>query len=106
MSLRITPTRFTVCGLPEDDVNASVWKLDIEYRGRGLWAVMHLGYCYANDGSDTKEYEPLPSSRDDEFFALYRFNSIQEATVAAERIYPKLVINGYRVENGELVYTR
>lgn len=102
--LRITPTRFTVCGLPEDDVNASIWKLDIEYRGRGKWAVMHLGYCYPNDGSDERTYEPIPSSRDEEFFALYRFDSIQEATVCAERVYPKLVINGLRVENGVLIH--
>lgn len=103
MSLRIDPTRYTVCGLPDDDINASVWSLTVEYRGRGLWAVMHLGYCYPNDGSGERTYEPLPSSRDDEFFALYRFDSLEMALECAKEQYPKLVINGLRVHNGKLV---
>jgi len=46
-----------------------------------MWAVKWSGNNLAKDG--TWEYEPLPSSRDDEFYARCRFDTLQEAWDAA-----------------------
>lgn len=44
------------------------------YRGE-KWAVRRLSQCLARDGE--WEYEPMPSSRDDEFYARCRFDSLE-----------------------------
>jgi hypothetical protein len=46
------------------------------------WAVRRLGWCLRKDHE--WEYEPLPSSRDDDFYARCRFDSINEAISAYE----------------------
>jgi hypothetical protein len=98
---RIQATCYSVRGLPEDDVNSQVWKLDIEWRGPGdRWAVLHLSRCLSVDG--TWDYEPSPSNRDTDFIARHRF-TLEEAKALAIEHYPKLVINGLRVEDGKLV---
>lgn len=103
--IRVDVTRYRICGLPEDNLDASVWSLTVEARGHGKWAVMHLSYCYAKDGS-TRDVEPSPSNRDEAFLRDYRFDSAEEAIQFAIRQYPKLVVNGLRVENGVLVRAR
>ena len=47
------------------------------------WAVRRNSSCLAKDGE--WEYEPTPSSRDDEFYARCRFDSLAEALAAVER---------------------
>lgn len=103
MSIRVTPTRYVVCALPEDDENSQVWSLTVEYRGPGdLWAVMHLSYCLSRSGQ--WDYEPQPSSRTDDFKATHRF-PLDEAIERAKTEYPKLIVNRLRVDvdKGELV---
>lgn len=46
------------------------------------WAVRRNSSCLAKDGE--WEYEPIPSSRDDEFYARCRFDSLDEALAAVE----------------------
>lgn len=46
--------------------------ITIERRGKDLWAVCRYGLVYASDGQ--WEYEPLPSSRDDEFIRRTRYS--------------------------------
>lgn len=41
------------------------------------WAIRMLGHCLNKDGK--WEYEPMPSSRDDEFFKRCRWGSAEEA---------------------------
>lgn len=44
------------------------------------WAVRKTGSCLAKDGE--WEYEPIPSSRDDEFYKRCRFDSLEDAIAA------------------------
>jgi hypothetical protein len=52
--------------------------------GSEKWAVRKLGECLNKQGE--WEWEPMPSSRDDEFIARCRFDSAQEAIDAARRV--------------------
>lgn len=55
-------------------------KVYIESRGplgRNSWVVFHKSYVLGKDGE--WHYEPLPSSRTDEFIELTRFPSAQDA---------------------------
>ena len=100
--IRINPTTYTVCSLPEDDVNSQVWSLTIEWRGPlDSWAVCHMSRCLSNRAGKW-DYEPMPSSRTEAFIRNHRF-PLAEAKTRALLAYPKLVINGPRVENGKLV---
>src|SRR6185503_10161215 len=45
--------------------------------GSIMWAVRRAGFCLAKDGE--WEWEPLPSSRDEEFLSRCRFFSYEEA---------------------------
>jgi hypothetical protein len=49
------------------------------YKGE-RWAVRQGGNCLNNEGE--WEYEPMPSSRDDDFYARCRFNSLRDAIMA------------------------
>lgn len=46
-----------------------------------MWKVHKRGYVLAKDGE--WEVEPLPSSRDEEFYARCRFDTFDEALAAA-----------------------
>lgn len=46
-----------------------------------LWAIRENGFCLNKDGE--WEYEPQPSSRDDEFFDRCRFATLDEAFTKA-----------------------
>lgn len=45
--------------------------------GPALWAVRRLSFCLNKDGQ--WEYEPMPSSRDDEFLARCRWPTVEAA---------------------------
>jgi hypothetical protein len=72
-------TRYTVGGL--DNRNTAHRAIHVEYAGRGRWAVRRNGLCLGTDGG--WDYEPLPSSRDDEWLAEFRFPDAQTAITAA-----------------------
>lgn len=46
------------------------------------WAVRRGSECLSIDGK--WEYEPMPSNRNDEFYARFRFNSLKQAVETAE----------------------
>lgn len=100
MTIRIEATTYTVCGLPEDNVDASIWTIRIERRGPDSWAACCLSRCLSSRGK--WDYEPNPSSRTKAWLARHRF-TLEQATELAIEAYPKLVFNGWRVEAGELV---
>ena len=52
--------------------------------GRVLWAIRHFGSVMNLDGE--WEFEPLPSSRDDEFIARCRHATPQEALDVLRRL--------------------
>ena len=41
------------------------------------WAVRRHGFCLSRTG--VWEYEPMPSSRDEEFYAAFRFDTMEQA---------------------------
>jgi hypothetical protein len=54
----------------------------VEHRGAGTWAIVNRGYNLNRDGR--WEYEPLPSSRDHDFFERCRFG-LPDAIERAKR---------------------
>lgn len=106
--IRVTPTTYTVCGLPEDDPDGTVWTLSVEWTGQPwnddptdrVWAVRRMSKCL--NTHNEWSYEPQPSSRDKAFYRTHRFTK-DEAIRRAVEMYPSLVINGKRVEGGRLV---
>ena len=51
-----------------------------QLNGKTLYAVRHRSYVLSTDGRWF--YEPRPSSRTDEFLALFRFQTFEEAAQA------------------------
>jgi hypothetical protein len=61
----------------------------IETRGDSTWALVDQYHVMAVDGSWM--YEPLPSSRSEEFIAATRYTSPEEAYAQWERFVQKTV---------------
>jgi len=55
------------------------------------WAVRRRGYVLSTNGE--WEYEPMPSSRDDDFYARYRFGSLDAALEALDLYMSKIKNN-------------
>lgn len=53
-----------------------------QHDGSILYAIRHHGACYTHDGK--WEHEPLPSSRDEEFFKRCRWSTWEEAAKVIE----------------------
>lgn len=87
-------TRYDVSCLPHDHIDAPYFTLQVEYRGDGRWAVTRHGYCYNAAGEP--DYEPIPSSREDEWLTEFRM-SLGDALNVARRVAPTLTINGRTV---------
>ena len=52
--------------------------------GKKRWAVCHRGLCLSNKTGEW-DYEPMPSSRDDEWLEEYRFTNLDVALEAAKK---------------------
>jgi hypothetical protein len=91
LDIAVEPTAFKVSALPEEDVNSRYFTLTVEYRGRGLWAVMHMGSCLGSDGE--WDWEPLSSSREDDWLETHRFDR-ETAIELAKAALPDLNVNG------------
>lgn len=87
-------TRYEVSCLPEDDINARPYTLTVEYRGRGLWAVLDGPFALNADG--VKDYEPRPSAREDDWLTTHRFD-LDTALALAKRFAPLMTCNGHTV---------
>jgi hypothetical protein len=59
-----------------------------------MWAVRQGGNVLGKSGE--WQYEPLPSSRDDGFYAEYRFDTYEDAERAAGTFEPSCPINNAR----------
>lgn len=95
-AVRVYPTQYLVSCFPLDDEDSTTWSVKVELRGKDRWAVLHMGYCYDIDAN--AEYEPLSSSRTDEFLAKFRFD-LNTALDVARKVAPKLIINDLRAED-------
>lgn len=78
----VRPVRYTVTCVPGDDIDASVYGIDVEYRGEGRWAVTRRRCCLGADGE--WDYEPIPSARDDGWLAAHRFDRDTALRLARE----------------------
>lgn len=87
-------TRYEVSCLPEGDINARGFTLTVEYRGRGLWAVLDGLWCLGTDGE--WDYEMRPSEREDGWLATHRFD-IETALRLAKEAAPDMTVNGHTV---------
>lgn len=86
-------TRYRVSAVPEDFCpEASHWAISVEWRGGDRWAVLRGGECLGRDGD--WDYEPLPSSREEDWLATHRFSE-EEALALARKEAPLIRINGY-----------
>lgn len=56
----------------------------IEHRGETGWAIIQRGTCLNKEGK--WEFEPMPSSRTEEFFQRTRFKDEQEAFEFFEKV--------------------
>lgn len=84
-------TEVTVCAVPESSVNHYVYAVTVSWRGDETYAVMHSGFCLGADGE--WDYEPRPSSRDDEWLASHRFD-YDTAYRKAIEVAPDVIVNG------------
>lgn len=87
-------TRYEVSCLPPDNINAYHFTITVEWRGGDLWAVLHHGYCLGADGE--WDYEPRPSSREDDWLETHRF-TLGIALMLAKQEAPKIRVNGHTV---------
>lgn len=67
------------------------YTISVSYRGDDKWAVTYLNDALDADLQD--QYEPRPSSRDDDFLNRYRF-SLSEAVAIAERAAKQVLFRG------------
>lgn len=87
-------TQVSVNCIPEANVNHYHYEIRVEYRGDGKWAVIRMGYCLGADGK--WDYEPRPSSREDDWLATHRFG-YETALELAKAAAPHIVVNGHTV---------
>jgi hypothetical protein len=90
----VQATRYVVSHFQPDDHEGAVFNLSVEYRGRGLWAVVRMGSCLDSDG--TWSYESIPSERTDEWLAGHRFD-LDTALKLAKKAAPHITVNGFTV---------
>jgi hypothetical protein len=86
-------TAYRVGIIPEAlaPMDADTFCINVEYRGNDLWAVKFLSRCLDSEGR--WDYEPQPSSREDEWLATHRFDLDTALRLAIEAA-PNVRING------------
>ena len=84
--LTLTPVKYRADGIPFMRREHGPFIESREQRdGSILWAVTYFGDVLNRGGE--WEWEPLPSSRDDDFIARTRFCSIEDAAAALSAAY-------------------
>lgn len=84
-------TQYTVSCIPEDSIDRPAFEIMVERRSRDRWAVTRNSRCLSRDG--LWDYEPSPSSRDEDWLEGHRFTEIEALNLAAEWA-PKTKVNG------------
>jgi hypothetical protein len=87
----VQATRYEVSLLPADDINRSVFTIDVEFRGGDRWAVVRHRQCLNAEGEWS--WESLPSEREEEWLAEHRFD-LDTAQQLAKKAAPHLIVNG------------
>lgn len=81
---------FTPSGTDRTDLNTRHFRVHVSWRGADTWAVLWMGECWNGTGW---EYEPLNSSRDDDFLARCRF-TLEDACTHARALADTVMPNG------------
>lgn len=91
-------TRYQVSCIPEsiNPLESDLFAINVEYRGHGLWAVSRHRRCLSK--ADTWDYEPLPSSREDDWLDQHRFDLVT-ALERAKHHAPLVKVNGHTVDS-------
>ena len=93
------PTAYAVSVVPFDhpSPDAHSFTLTVQrtnFQNEQLgWAIRRASFCLSSNGE--WDYEPLPSSRDDDWLEAHRF-PLQRALALAERHAPDVKVNGWR----------
>lgn len=87
------PTTYTVCAVPPDDIGNHVpYEIQVERTHHsGTWAVRRWQRCLGADGE--WDWEPLPSSREEDWLATHRFDLDTALRLAADAA-TAIVVNG------------
>lgn len=90
----VRPAAYDVSVWPEAEecIDSETWKVTVEYRGHGLWAVCRAVRRCLNAAGEW-DYEMRPSERDDEWLAAHRF-PLDAALDLAREHAPHVKING------------
>ena len=94
MNVEVRVTQYDVSCFPADHPSAYIFTITVEWRGNDLWAVTDRFQCLDVDGN--WDYEPSPSSRDDDWKARHRF-PLETALALAQQHAPLIVVNGWTV---------
>jgi hypothetical protein len=96
-------TRYEVSVFPEamhhhrmTAMDAAMWSVTVADRGHGRWAVVKGSFSEGGEvlGSDGEwDYEPRPSSREDDWLATHRFD-LETALRLAREQAPRITWNG------------
>lgn len=87
-------TEVTVSTVPEDNINHHHFSVKVSWRGADRYAVERHREVLGADGE--WEFEPSPSSRDDDWIATHRF-SYDEAYRMAVHACQHVTVNGLTV---------
>jgi len=87
-------TEVTVSAIPEGNVNHTLYSVKVQWRGGETYAVERHGQVLGSDGE--WDYEPLPSSREDDWIATHRFTYDRAHQLACEAA-THVVVNGFTV---------
>lgn len=90
--VRVLPVAFLVTRLTDDGPDQETWSARVEATGHGRWAVRNGSRCLSK--ALTWDYEPMPSSREDEWLDEHRWDDSAEATLAAIKAEPTITWNG------------
>lgn len=88
--------RVSFSPIPPGSMDRCSWEVTVE-RAQGFdgerWAVRQMGRCL-NVLTEAWEHEPIPSSRTDQWLAMHRFDSYDQACGMAARLAPDVRWNG------------
>lgn len=68
-------------------VDVAQQAVTVAWRGEDRWAVCDGGFCYDANGS--REYESIPSEREEEVLARFRFDRDEAVRIAREVAVPQ-----------------
>ena len=84
-------TEYVMDAFGDGDPNCGIWAITLQRKSPGRWSVNRFGDVLNDQGE--WEYEPLPSSRDDDFKKRCRFPLAEAKRLGAEA-FPRIIVNG------------